>query len=193
MLIDAQLLSRLRARDEALLTELFRELNPYFLRVLAGRGLTGAHAEEIVCETWLTFLSKLDAFEGRSTVKTYLTGILLHKAQEHLRRQKRESPPEEDLETLYEKSFTAKGKWKTPPKDPFEVFGERELRELVEKCLEGLSPQQRNVFVLKELEGENTEIICESLKISVSNLGVLIFRAKEKLKRCLAGSQTYFS
>lgn len=180
--------ARLKRRDREFLDELFRELNPYLLRCLSSRGLFSDEADDVVCETWLTFLEKLDTFEGRSTVKTYITGILFHKIQESQRARSKFVALEEDTDEIFERAFTRHGRWKQMPSDPIQLIQHQETGALIEKCMEGLSPQQRDAFILKELEEEESDLICNSLKISVSNLGVLIFRAKEKLRKCLEGA-----
>lgn len=179
---------QLRSRDSVLLDQLFRELNPYLLRCLSSRGVFAEGAEDVICETWVTFLSKIDSFEGRSSVKTYLTGILFHKVQEHFRAVGKYVQPEEDLAMIIDEQFTPDGWWKQEPQDPSLLFQNKEVGGLIEKCLEGLSSQQRNAFILKEVEEEESETICGALGISITNLGVLIYRAKEKLRKCIDGS-----
>jgi RNA polymerase sigma-70 factor, ECF subfamily len=188
ILLSDQIREKLRIRDAVLLDELFRELNPYLQRCLSSRGVFAEGAEDIICETWVSFLAKIDSFEGRSSIKTYLTGILFHKIQEHFRAQGRYVQTEEDIGTLMDEQFTAEGWWKQDPADPSTLFQSKEVGGMIEKCLEGLSLQQRNAFIMKEVEEEETETICGALGVSITNLGVLIYRAKEKLRKCLEGS-----
>jgi RNA polymerase sigma-70 factor (ECF subfamily) len=185
--LDDEVRRRLQRRDKTLLNEIFSELNPYLLRCLSSRGIFGAGAEDIICETWITFLSKLESFEGRSTIKTYLTGILLNKIQESFRQNNKFVQLEENLDSIMDENFTPDGWWKQKPHDPFSQVTNQEVGSLIEKCLEGLSPQQKGAFILKEVEEEESESVCSSLGISLSHLGVLIFRAKEKLRKCLEG------
>lgn len=179
---------RLRKRDAVLLDQLFRDLNPYLHRCLSSRGVFDEGAEDVICETWVTFLAKLDSFEGRSSIKTYLTGILFHKVQEHFRAKGKFVQPEEDVETLMNEQFTPDGWWKQDPEDPSQLFQNKEVGGLIEKCLEGLSLLQKNAFIMKEVEEEDTDTICGALGVSITNLGVLIYRAKEKLRKCIEGS-----
>lgn len=186
--LNDEIRDRLKRRDRVLLDELFRELNPYLLRCLSSRGLYSDEADDVICETWLTFLEKIDNFEGRSTIRTYITGILFHKVQESYRARGKYVPIEENVDEIFENSFTPNGWWKQMPEDPIHLIQNQEAGSLIEKCMEGLSPQQRDAFILKEIEEQESDSICKALKVSVSNLGVLIFRAKEKLRRCLEGS-----
>jgi RNA polymerase sigma-70 factor (ECF subfamily) len=51
--------------------------------------------------------------------------------------------------------------------------------------MEGLPPNQREAFVLRDVEGLETGEICELLDVSSTNFGVLIFRARTRLRECL--------
>lgn len=186
--LDENIRERLRSRDAVLLDKLFRDLNPYLQRCLSSRGVFAESAEEVICETWVTFLAKLDNFEGRSSIKTYLTGILFNKVREHFRGIGKYVQPEENIEDLLEQQFTPDGWWKQNPEDPSAIFQKKEIAGIIEKCLEGLSHQQSNAFIMKELQQEETNTICGALGISITNLGVLIYRAKDKLRKCIEGS-----
>src|SRR5215218_1813556 len=77
---EAQLVERLRARDEAAFMELVRAYSGALLRV--GRAfLPDAAAEEVLQETWIALLEGIDSFEGRSSLKTWLTRVLMNKAK----------------------------------------------------------------------------------------------------------------
>lgn len=191
MHLNDELKAELKLRNPELLTVLFNDLNPYLLRVLSAKGIYGNHADDIICETWVTFLEKIDAFEGRSSVKTYLTGILFLKMKEQFRVQKKWQP-EEDLSQFLDDQFTESGMWKIRPEDPSDIFHKKEISDLINKCMEGLSDSQREAFTLKEIENESTDEICKILNINISNLGVLVFRAKDKLKKCLKGNHLNF-
>lgn len=187
MHLTEELKAKLKTRNPELLTILFNDLNPYLLRVLSSKSIYGDAADDLICETWVTFLEKIDSFEGRSSVKTYLTGVLFLKVKEHFRAQKK-LQPEEDLSTFLDDQFTPDGWWKTRPEDPSDIFHKKEISDLISKCMEGLSDSQREAFTLKEIENESTDDICKLLNINISNLGVLVFRAKDKLKKCLKGN-----
>lgn len=179
-------LALLKARDPEFLDRLFRETNPYLLKMLGARKIYGNEAEELVCQTWHTFFEKLDAFEGRSEIRTYLGGILINKIREHRRFTERQIS-EEDPDTIMSNAFTPEGWWKQEPEDPQELLGHKQLGKLIDSCLQGLSPDQRDAFTLKEQEEKETSEICNLLGISSTNLGVLLFRAKEKLRKCMMG------
>ena len=179
-------LQQLKARDPQFLDKLFRETNPYLLKMLGSRQVFGTDAEEIVCQTWHTFFEKIDSFEGRSQIRTYLGGILINKIRESRRLNER-TISEEDPDVIMSNAFTPEGWWKQEPEDPQALFGHKEVGSLIDKCLQGLSPDQKDAFMMKEHEDKETSEICNILGISTTNLGVLLFRAKEKLRKCMTG------
>lgn len=186
---DSKDLIRLRNRDSAFLAELFSDINPRLLRMIASKGIFAESAEEIVHDCWETFFLNLDKFEGRSKIRTFVFGILVNKLHEHRRRINR-IDYEEDSEKVFERSFTKDGWWVEEPSDPYKLLANQQLGSAIQDCLEGLSDSQRAAFLLIESEGESSESACTILGISISNLRVLIFRAKDKLRTCLEG-QSY--
>ena len=77
----------------------------------------GQVAEDLVQKTFLAALRGKDSFAGRSSVRTWLFGILKHKIIDHIRKISRERP-KEDIETvanLADKTFDEQGVWKSQP------------------------------------------------------------------------------
>jgi RNA polymerase sigma-70 factor, ECF subfamily len=161
-------------------------MNPRLIKMMASKGLYAEAAEEIVHECWETFFTNLDKFEGRSTIKTFLFGILINKLRENRRRTNR-IDYEDDSEKVFERSFTQNGWWASEPEDPYKLMANQQLGLSIQNCLEGLTDQQRAAFLLIESEGESSESACDIIGVSMSNLRVLIFRAKDKLRACLEG------
>lgn len=184
--LDETTLKSLRARDPELLSELFRTLTPYLLKMAGTRRIFDEHAEDLVCQTWATFFEKIESFEGRSEIRTFLAGILVNKIRE-ARRFSVRTVPEEDTEKLLNQGFSPEGWWKRPPADPSQLLGRKQNGAAILDCLGELSPNQKEAFILKEVDGEESASICNILGVSVTNLGVLLFRAKEKLRQCLEG------
>lgn len=177
-------LEDLRRRKPEVLTALVEENTPNLMAGALALGLPHGDAEEAVQETFVAFFSGLDRFEGRSSLRTYLFGILYHKAA-HLRAKNRREQATEDVETLFDARFGADGMWARPPRGPEAAALDGEIREWVRRCADGLSDDQRAVFFLKEVEGESPEEICNVLGVSTTNLRVLLHRAKLKLRECL--------
>lgn len=176
----------LKDRDARFLEKQFRTINPVLLRILAANRIFGEHAEDITHQTWEKFFQNLEKFEGRSGLQTFVCGILINKIREYRRSQNR-MVLEEDAEAVFSNAFTTEGWWSLKSQDPSALLKSTELAQHIGECLEGLTEAQRSAFVLKEVENEDSTEICNALGVSVSNLRVLIFRAKDKLRKCLEG------
>lgn len=173
-----------RARKPEALTAMVNDHLPTLLAGAFAIGLSRADAEEVVQETFVAFLSGLDRFEGRSTLRTYLFGILYHKAS-NLRAKARREEGTDDIEAVVSARFNEDGMWSRPPLGPEAVALDAETRRWVEKCAEGLPDSQRVAFFLKEVEGETPEAIRNVLGVSATNLRVMLHRARLKLRECL--------
>src|SRR5919108_323191 len=89
---DAHLLTALRAGDEAAFVELVDMYGPALLRLALAHVSSRAVAEEVVQETWLAVLRGIDRFEGRSSLRTWITSILLNIARSRGERERRTLP-----------------------------------------------------------------------------------------------------
>lgn len=176
----------LKRRDPQFLEASFKEINPYLSRVCFANGYSRNEVNELIQQTWEQFFLNLDKFEGRSELRTFVCGILLNKIHEYRRLQKR-FIFEEDTERFMNEAFTADGWWKNPPSDPSHLLECKQITAFVKDCLDHLTEQQKAAFLLKEIEDENSTRICNILGVTVTHLRVLLFRAKEKLRRCLDG------
>ena len=182
---EAEILDLLRDRNPEFLEKLFTETNPYLLKILGSQRVFGESAHDLVQSAWETFFAGLEKFQGRSQIKVFIAGILLNKLREH-RRYLGKAVYKEDAEEVYQEQFSD-GWWNNQPQDPHQLLNSHNTLKFIEECLEGLSEYQHEAFYLKEVDGENTEQICNILGLNVSHLGVLLFRAKDKLKKCLEG------
>lgn len=184
--IDEKTLALLSKRDTAYLEQLFIQVNPYLSRICTANGIYKEKAEEVIHQTWERFFTNIDKFEGRSQVRTFICGILFNKIREY-RRDLGKNFYEDDSENIFNNAFTIDGWWKTDPVSPQKVLELKQSSFAIQDCIEGLSEQQKAAFILREVEEENSEDICNYLNINVSHLRVLLFRAKDKLKKCLEG------
>ena len=152
----------------------------------AARGLrfNDHEAEDLVQDVFTVFLQKLDDFEGRSRLRTWLFGILHNKMRERRRALQREEPVY-SLDPAFEAFFDTRGHWTRPPEDLERAFASKETRQAVDDCISTLPSQQREVFMLREVEELNTKDICNNLRITGTHMGVLIHRARHRLRECM--------
>ncbi len=185
-LAGPELLLRLRRRDPEMLASLVSEHSRPLYRAARGMGFREDEAEDMVQDVFVTFLSSLDRFEGRSQLRTWLFGILHNKTME--RRRKRGQEQQHDpIDEVFESKFGSNGKWSAPPQDLLRLMESKRLGEAITHCLDGLPLTQRSVFVLREMEGVETEEVCKILELTITNMGVLMHRARNRLRECLEG------
>jgi RNA polymerase sigma-70 factor (ECF subfamily) len=156
-------------------------------------------AEDVVQETMLAALKARDGFTGRSSVKTWLTGILKHKIVDAIRQRQREPrvaasfEEETDLDD-FDPMFKDNGAWEAPPAewgDPENALSRSQFYDVMDMCLEKLPPNTARVFVMREVMDLTTEEICKELSITANNLWVILYRARMALRMCL--EQNWFA
>ena len=147
-----------------------------------------AVAEEVVQDTWLGVVRGVHRFEGRSSVKTWLFRILVNRARTAGAKEIR-AVPLDDSDVL-EGRFAASGAWSEPPV-PWsdEVEGRvvaAKLANRVGGCLAQLADAQRQVLVLRDIEGLAAAEVCDLLGVTAGNQRVLLHRARARLRAALA-------
>lgn len=148
-----------------------------------------ADVEDVVQDTLAAALSSPQGFEGRSSAKTWLHGILKHKIIDTYRRQAREplceAPPEHELQDEENAQFTPDGHWRHPPApwgDPEAALGRREFFDMLDDCLACLPTNCARAFRMREMMGLEVGEICNVLGISADNCYVMLHRARLRLR-----------
>lgn len=180
------LLEGLRDRDPAAIREVVDQQARRIYRAARGLGFPPTDAEDLAQEVFLTFLETLDRFEGRSTVGTWLFGILHHKAQERRRSHAREDSTSE-VEEAFEKRFDANGSWLRPHVEADRLVESLEAGEILRDCLDALPAQQREVFQLRQVEELSAADVAQIIGCTTNHIGVLLHRARLRLRACLDG------
>jgi RNA polymerase sigma-70 factor, ECF subfamily len=182
--LDAGTVARLRARDPEALANAVRDHTRPLYRAARGMGFHEDESEDLVQDVFTTFLETLDRFEGRSQIRTWLFGILHHKVLER-RRESYRDERNDPIDEVFESRFDTKGNWVRPPADLQEVLESKEIGAAIAQCLEGLPPAPREVFVLREMEDLDTREVCKILSVTVTNMSVLMYRARNRLRECI--------
>ena len=179
--------------DAALLTAELDRHRRYLLRVAELQLRDSDLAEDVVQETLVAALAAREGFSGRSSVKTWLTGILKHKIVDAIRQKQRQPvvsasfDEETDLEE-FDPLFKDNGAWEAPPADwgdPENALSRREFMDVMELCLERLPANTARVFIMREVMELETDEICKELTITANNLWVILYRARMTLRHCL--------
>ena len=183
----------LHAMDTTLFTAELDRHRRYLLRVAQLQLRDADAAEDVVQETLVAALGSRTGFTGRSSVKTWLTGILKHKIVDAIRQRQRQPviaasfDEETDLED-FDPLFKDNGGWQAPPADwgdPENALSRQEFMSVMELCLDKLPPNTARVFVMREVLELETDEICTELTITANNLWVILYRARMSLRECL--------
>jgi RNA polymerase sigma-70 factor, ECF subfamily len=180
---DAEAVARARAGDAEAFRVLVERYSPLVYRV--AYRLTGSEndADDVVQETFLRAYRRLDLFEDRSQLGSWLYRIASNCAYDALRQRARH---EKRLEAAGDEDDAGQDRF--PSEDPSPerlVFGS-EVRRSVETVMARLSPAERSAFVLRHFEGFSIEEIGRTLDLDKSATKHSIFRAVQKLRRALA-------
>ncbi|WHZ24809.1 MAG: hypothetical protein OJF47_003921 [Nitrospira sp.] len=194
---ERQLLARLRQRDAAAFDELVVKHHGALIRMAMGHVADRETAEEVVQDTWMAVIESLDRFEGRSSLRTWIFGILIHKAKDRGVREKRhttfsafESYDDEQEEAVDPSRFHLLGEWAGRWALPPQPWDDRTPEALLANQQVVAAMQQapatlKEVLVLRDVEGLESKEICELLKITETNLYVRLHRARERVRQAI--------
>lgn len=184
---EEELIDRLRAGDDDAFAEVVRAHHAALCRFARTFVDSTAVAEEVVQDTWLAVVRGVDRFEGRSSLRTWLFHILANRARTTASREHRTDSgfdPEADR-------FNDAGVWSTPPVPWSEQVDDRlaaaHVASLARELLETLPESQRQVVVLRDVEGLSAADVAELLEISDGNQRVLLHRGRARLRAGLEG------
>jgi RNA polymerase sigma-70 factor (ECF subfamily) len=195
---DDALLLGLRAGDRDAFAQLVRRHAGALLRFARSFVRDPSLVEEVVQDTWVAALDGLESFEGRSSLRTWLFRILANRARTRLLREGRSVPfsaltgaDEGDEAALDPDRFDRNGAWKDPPgtwseENPERLVQGAETRVAIEAAIAELPEAQRAVITLRDIEGLDTDEICNLLAITVTNQRVLLHRARARVRQALA-------
>jgi RNA polymerase sigma-70 factor (ECF subfamily) len=148
--------------------------------------------KDIVQETFLSAWRSMDGYKGDASVKNWLFVILKSKITDHYRR----SHTRRVVDTLQQENndpafFDEEGHWRKGlyPQQWSVDFANsveaKEFQHVFHSCGQKIKALQNTVFVMKYVEGMNSDEICKELGLTPSNYWVLIHRAKVQLRACL--------
>jgi RNA polymerase sigma-70 factor (ECF subfamily) len=184
---EEALLARLRAGEPAAFDELVRANFGRMLAVARRMLRSEEDARDAVQEAFLLAFRGIDRFQGGARLSTWLHRIAVNACLMKLRSRGRkpEQPIEELLPRFYEDGHRIDPgpPWRTEGPDPVE---ERETRVLVREAIDRLPETYRNVLVLRDIEGLDTEETARLLDVKVDTVKVRLHRARQALRALLA-------
>jgi len=186
---DLELLTRLRNGDEAAFVTLVSRYNPSLLRVARAYVPSQVLAEEVVQETWIGVLRGIGKFEGRSSIKTWIFRILINRARTAGAGEPRHLPLSSDQAAVDPVRFDSGGAWANPLESWESAADDRLVAASWSKCLgqalDDLPPLQREVVVLRDVEGLAGSEVCDLLGLTEANQRVLLHRGRSRLRSAL--------
>lgn len=147
-------------------------------------------AKDLVQETFFAGLKSAKNYKGDAAERTWLIAILKRKVIDHYRKINSKKGKAE-VRMNYSANSDSEGDWlEEQVADPFSTINNNaleneELGEAIQLCISKLPKKQSKVFVMKTVQGIDTEEICNALGINPSNLWVMIHRARTALMDCL--------
>ena len=164
--------------DVAAFEELVRTHQKRVLSIVAGILRWNEDVEDIGQQVFLKVFQALKRFDGRSSFSTWLYKIAVNETYDYLRKKKaRKLVYEADLSLEQEERL---GDY-APDADRSAAHERAEAQQAVERLLAELSPEERLMIVLKEVEGYSVEEISEATGINPNTVKVRMFRARRRL------------
>ena len=171
---DAELVVRIRQGDGSAFRELVDRYGRYLFGLAASLVGNPADAEDVLQETYSGAFRGIRSFKGRSSIKTWLTQILVRRAAGHHRARARRKviPMELELSTDHRQSVPS----------PVRIT---DVRIDVEAAIRSLSAAHREVIVFRELKGLSYDEIAEVLSVPRGTVESRLFRARRELRTLL--------
>lgn len=182
---EAELVKALQRGEAAAYEQLIEQYADAVYRT-AYRLLQNPHdAEDAMQETFLTVYLRINEFESKARLSSWLYRIVTNKSLDILRKHKRKTDAATDfIEDLGENAAELMADQSALlPED----WAERsEAADFIREGLESLSPSLRAAFVLFEMEGLSMEEVASALNISTSAAKVRVHRARRALRDYLS-------
>jgi RNA polymerase sigma-70 factor (ECF subfamily) len=197
---ERALVAALKRGDEAAFLELVDRHHALMVRVAQGYVRSRAVAEEVAQEAWLGVLHGIGRFEERSTLKTWIFRIVVNRAKTRAERERRTVPfsaleGDDDESAVDPSRFLDAhhprwpGHWAQPPRRwdelPEECLLSRETLSLAREAIDELPVRQREVILLRDVDGWSPEEVCDALGLSEGNQRVLLHRARSRVRAAL--------
>jgi len=194
-------LARLRRGDEGAFDELVTRHHSALIRMALAYVADREVAEEVVQDTWMAVIDGLSRFEGRSSLRTWIVGIMIHKAKDRGVREKRHvnfssfEPIDDDNDEAvdlarFHQSGEWVGHWAFPPQPwddqtPEKLLASQQAVNAMNRAIEALPQTLKDVLILRDVEGVEAKEVCDILRITETNLYVRLHRARERVRQAV--------
>jgi RNA polymerase sigma-70 factor, ECF subfamily len=180
------------------LEQSLRDDREFLLRLAHAQLRNPQEAADAVQDTALAAWQAIDRFEGRSSIRTWVVGILKFKILDLLRERQRHATfklndIEQELQTLdSDLLFDDDGSWAEEPQawwstsdNPSDTLQQNQMMRLLQQCLDKLPEKTAHVFLMREYLGFETPEIAHRTGLQAGNIRVILMRARLALRTCL--------
>lgn len=196
-----EVIEALLAKNEEVYSRVVRAHHSSMVRVAMAYVANREAAEEVAQEVWTVLVEGLHNFQGKSTLKTWLYGILLNRAKTRGQRDSRQIPISsfeseetgrcELLENAASSEVRSPGRapwvWgnssKTPSPEARSL--QKELDAYRAKAIALLPYRQRVVITLRDIEGWSSKEVCKALGLQPTHQRVLLHRARVRVREVM--------
>jgi RNA polymerase sigma-70 factor (ECF subfamily) len=195
---SASELDALRRGDESAFVQLLRRYHGPLMRLAMAYVRDRESAEDVLQEAWLTVIRSLDRFEGRSSLKTWISGIVINLARSRRRKESRLTTftsffrgdnADRRKPTVDPSRFGSDGAWRQPPSSwdnvPESSLIGNETLGKVRAAIDGLPPKHREVILMRDVAELDAAEVSELLGISAENQRVRLHRARAAVRKAL--------
>lgn len=181
---ESSLLARARAGDGDAFSDLVKRYERRIYRLAKNITRHDEDAEDVLQEAFLKAYEHLNRFQGNSAFYTWLVRIAVNEALMKLRKRKsdRTVPLDEPIdlgEDIMQREIAV---WEDNPE---QRYSQEEMQKILDDAVDGLKPDFRTVFVLRDIEELSTEETAETLGISVPAVKSRLLRARLALREKL--------
>jgi len=169
---DAQLISHIKNGDQGAFTEIYRRFWDKVFAVAYHRLANQAEAEEVVQEVFLSLWKRRSNLQIKYSLRTYLSAATKYQVINKQSRGYFHDSKKKSLEEIAEQGMDTTELW----------FSERELRQELDKHINGLPLKCRLIFKMSREDYKSNAAIAEELNVSEKTVEAHITRALKILK-----------
>jgi RNA polymerase sigma-70 factor (ECF subfamily) len=183
---DKTLVTRCHAGDQ----EAFKELVQRYQRKVYGIAFGMLHnaedAMDVTQEAFIRVHRYLDRFKGSSSFFTWLYRITVNLCIDHLRKEgKAQTVDYDDAVSHSDQQEAEQLRPWSLDMNPSRAMDRKELREMIDKALELLSPNHRAVILMREVEGLSYKEMSEVMRCSKGTIMSRLFHARRRMQVAL--------
>jgi RNA polymerase sigma-70 factor, ECF subfamily len=176
---ERQLVLLAQSGEEAAFEELIRRHQQRVFGLVSGILRRREDVEDVVQQVFLKVFVSLKRFDQRAAFSTWLYKISVNECWDYLRKKKvRPLVYEADLSEEQVSRLDGVASADQPPASSSD---RAEARDLLERMMEKLPEQDRQLLMLKEVEGFSVQELAAILDLNVNTVKVRLFRARARL------------